>query len=129
MNPSIQGQLQKEAWNRDTLNKPRVKELIEKLEESNPESEEVKELKTLLGLADPEPLPKTPEAEKDTEETEEGTKTEPEEDTVDSLVENNSKEELLRLAKKEKVEVSEHLTKGEIAELILDARNNPESQE
>lgn len=117
----IQNQLQKTALNQLSANKERTKELIKSLEEEYDFSgcSNWTELKVLIGAEEPAP----PEEEKAPAPEEK----QPVEETVESLVDDNSREQLVDLASDLEVEVSSGDTKTEIAEAIVAARKKKEN--
>lgn len=114
---SKEGSLQKQAIVDGNVTNDRVKELVKKID-SDIDLSDNKEWAELKQLVNPEP--KKEEASEET--PVESEESQPEEETVESLVDGNTKEELLALADDRDVEVSDSMTKAEIAEKILEKK-------
>lgn len=126
--PDITGQLQKTALNQQSANQARIKELVAKLDQPDAPPEWA-ELKTLIGCgeeAKPAEGERVGRANKDDDGNQTGDNPEgksgEQEDTVESLVEANTKDELLDLAENENVTLKSGANKEEIAQAILDKR-------
>lgn len=110
--PDITNQLQKTALNERSNNQDRINKLVNTIEQTVNDggdlpSEEWQELKSLLNVKAEQP-----------EEKEE----QPEEETVASLVKNNTAEELDKLAEERQVDISGAKNKTEVAQAIINAK-------